>query len=106
MSLENLKLFEHNTTVEYIFTQYIVCRPELIMYCLIEDSDLYGLVDYWAEINKVDKLTIIDAIEMSLHDIADFNVISTSFRSHKVCHTLLKLQNNIMIPLDWQIDLY
>jgi len=104
MYLETLKLFEHDTTVEYIFTQYIVCRPEHIMHCLIEEDDLYGLVDYWAELNKVDKLAIIDAIEMSLHDIADFTVISTSFRSHKVCHTLLRLPNNIMIPLDWQLE--
>ena len=106
MYLENLKRFEHDTTVEYIFTQYIVCRPEHIMSCLVEDVDLYGLINYWAEINKVDKLAIIDAIEMSLHDIADFSVISTSFRSHKIGHTLLKLPNNIMIPLDWQLELY
>lgn len=106
MYLENLKLFEHDTTVEYIFTQYIVCRPEHIMYCLVEDSDLYGLIDYWAELNRVDKLAIIDAIEMSLHDIADFTVISTSFRSNKIGHTILKLPNDIIIPLDWCLELY
>lgn len=98
MYLESLKRFEHDTTVEYIFTQYIVCKPECVMSCLIEDDDLYFLIDYWAELNKVDKLAIIDAIEVSLHDIADFNVISTSLG-----RTLLRLQNNIMIPLDWQL---
>lgn len=105
MYLENLKRFEHDTTVEYIFTQYIVCSPEHIMHCLVEDNDIYGLVNYWAEINKTDTLSIIDAIEMSLHNIADFTVISTSFKSHKVGHTILKLSNDIIIPLDWCLEL-
>jgi hypothetical protein len=106
MSLENLKRFEHDTTVEYILSQYIICKPENIMYCLVEDNDIYGLADYWAELNKVDKLAILDAIEISLHNIANFTVISTSFINNKVCHTLMRLPNNIMIPLDWQINLY
>jgi len=115
LALENLKRFEHDTTVEYILSQYIICKPENIMYCLVEDNDIYGLADYWAELNKVDKLAILDAIEISLHNIADFTVISTSFLyrnsistviNNKVCHTLMRLPNNIMIPLDWQINLY
>jgi len=96
MSLENLKLLEHDTLVEFILSKYLGYNPESVLQCLVEDDDLFGLVDYWAELNSTDKLCILDAIEMSLHDVADFNVISTSLcQDVNTCHSLLRLQVNL-----------
>jgi len=104
-STDVYKQFEHDTLVSRILSEYVVCRPDILLQSLVEDSDIYGLVEYWAEINRTDKLSILDAVEMSINKIADFKVISTSLcQGSLTLHSILKLQNDIIIPLDWCLD--
>lgn len=102
---EDIKAYEHNTPVADILSSYIPCKHNQIIPALIGDSGdaSYGLLDYWAEINHTDNLSVIDAIEMSLFKTADFDVISASYTT-KTLHSVLRLQNNIVIPLEWNVE--
>lgn len=106
MRVEDIKSFEQSTLVQEILSLYIGCKADKIMQCLVGDdkNSSYGLLDYWAELNRVEPVSVLDAIEYSLKSIADFSFISTSFNNvHRTANTVLKLCNDIIIPLEWVI---
>lgn len=113
MLLDCIKSFEHNTLVSCILSKYLSCEPENILQCLVRDdkdnTTIYGLLEYWAEINYTDSLNVLDFIELSLNEVADFVFISTSppdigGAQGSTANTILKLNKNIIIPLEWLLD--
>jgi len=112
MLLDCIKSYEHNTLVSNILSAYLSCKPESILQCLVRDdknNTVYGLLEYWAEINNTDSLNVLDFIELSLNDVANFTFISTSPPDiggiqGSTANTILKLSKNIIIPLEWLLD--
>ena len=112
MNINTLTDYEHNASVSDILSSYLMCNPELIIQTLVGDvqDTANGLLEYWAEINNTDPFNILDTIEWSLRrDIAEFKFISVSpdctggFHC-QTANTVLKLTNDIIIPLEWMLD--
>ena len=111
MNINTIKAYEHNTLVSDILSKYLICKPELIIPVLVGDGQdtTYGLLEYWAEVNNTDPFNVLDAIEFSLRSVADFTFISTSPADTggfpgPTANTILKLIDNIIIPLEWMLD--
>ena len=112
MNVNTLKSYEHNTSVSEILSSYLMCKPELIIQTLVGDvqDTANGLLEYWAEINNTEPFNVLDTIEWSLRiDVSEFKFISVSpdgaggFNC-KIANTVLKLTNDIIIPLEWMLD--
>lgn len=100
--MNKFKSYEHDTTVTDILSEYIVCSKDKIIQCLVGDSDenMHCLLEYWAEVNRTNPLSILDAIELSLLNIANFSVIG---QQNNTLYSVLKLPNDINIPLAWDL---
>lgn len=112
MNVNTLKSYEHNTSASEILSSYLMCKPELIIQTLVGDvqDTTNGLLEYWAEINNTEPFNVLDTIEWSLRrDISEFKFISVSpdgaggFHC-QIANTVLKLTNDIIIPLEWMLD--
>lgn len=111
MNINTLKSYELNTSVSDILSSYLMCKPELIIQTLVGDvqDTTDGLLEYWAEINNTEPFNVLDTIEFSLRSVADFTFISTSPAdtggfSGPTANTVLRLTNDIIIPLEWMLD--
>ena len=112
MNINTLKSYEHNASVSDILSEYLMCKPELIIQTLVGDvqDTTNGLLEYWAEINNTDPFNVLDTIEWSLRrDISEFKFISisqdgTGGFNCKIANTVLRLTNDIIIPLEWMLD--
>lgn len=112
MNINTLKAYEHNTSVSDILSAYLMCGSELIIQTLVGDvqDTANGLLEYWAEINNTEPFNVLDTIEWSLRrDIAEFKFISvppdgTGGFHCQTANTVLKLTNDIIIPLEWMLD--
>lgn len=111
MNINTLKSYELNTSVSDILSSYLMCKPELIIQTLVGDvqDTADGLLEYWAEINNTEPFNVLDTIEFSLRSVADFTFISTSPAdtggfSGPTANTVLRLTNDIIIPLEWMLD--
>lgn len=111
MNINTLKSYELNTSVSDILSSYLMCKPELIIQTLVGDvqDTANGLLEYWAEINNTEPFNVLDTIEFSLRSVADFTFISTSPAdtggfSGPTANTVLRLTNDIIIPLEWMLD--
>ena len=112
MNINTLKSYELNTSVSDILSSYLMCKPELIIQTLVGDvqDTTNGLLEYWAEINNTEPFNVLDTIEWSLRiDISEFKFISTSPADTggfpcKTANTVLRLTNDIIIPLEWMLD--
>ena len=112
MNINMLKSYEHNTSVSDILSSYLMCKPELIIQTLVGDvqDTTNGLLEYWAEINNTEPFNVLDTIEWSLRrDISEFKFISISQDGTggfhcQIANTILKLTNDIIIPLEWMLD--
>ena len=111
MNINTLKSYEHNASVSDILSSYLMCKPELIIQTLVGDvqDTANGLLEYWAEINNTEPFNVLDKIEFSLRSVADFTFISTSPADTggfpcKTANTVLRLTNDIIIPLEWMLD--
>ena len=112
MNINTLKSYEHNASVSDILSSYLMCKPELIIQTLVGDvqDTTNGILEYWAEINNTDPFNVLDTIEWSLRrGIAEFKFISvspdgTGGFNCKTANTVLKLTNDIIIPLEWMLD--
>lgn len=111
MNINTLKSYELNTSLSYILSSYLMCKPELIIQTLVGDvqDTANGLLEYWAEINNTEPFNVLDTIELSLRSVADFTFISTSPADTggfhcKTANTVLRLTNDIIIPLEWMLD--
>lgn len=112
MNINMLKSYEHNTSVSDILSSYLMCKPELIIQTLVGDvqDTANGLLEYWAEINNTEPFNVLDTIEWSLRrDISEFKFISisqdgTGGFNCQIANTVLKLTNDIIIPLEWMLD--
>ena len=112
MNINTLKDYELNTSVSDILSSYLMCESELIIQTLVGDvqDTTNGLLEYWAEINNTDPFNVLDTIEWSLRrDVSEFKFISVSpdgaggFHC-QTANTVLKLTNDIIIPLEWMLD--
>lgn len=112
MNINTIKSYEHNTSASEILSSYLMCKPELIIQTLVGDvqDTTNGLLEYWAEINNTDPFNVLDTIEWSLRrDAYEFKFISVSpdgtgdFHC-QIANTVLKLTNDIIIPLEWMLD--
>lgn len=112
MNINKLKSYEHNTSASDILSAYLMCNPELIIQTLVGDvqDTTNGLLEYWAEINNTEPFNVLDTIEWSLRiDVSEFKFISVSpdgaggFNC-QIANTVLKLTNDIIIPLEWMLD--
>lgn len=106
-----LKSYEHNASTSDILSSYLMCKPELIIQTLVGDvqDTANSLLEYWAEINNTEPFNVLDTIEFSLRSVADFTFISTSPAdtggfSGPTANTVLRLTNDIIIPLEWMLD--
>ena len=112
MNINTLKAYEHNTSASEILSAYLICKPELIIQTLVGDvqDTNNGLLEYWAEINNTDPFNVLDTIEWSLRiDVSEFKFISVSPDGTggfpcQTANTVLKLTNDIIIPLEWMLD--
>ena len=112
MNINTLKSYEHNTSTSEILSSYLMCKPELIIQTLVGDvqDTTNGLLEYWAEINNTEPFNVLDTIEWSLRrDISEFKFISVSQDGAggfncQTANTVLKLTNDIIIPLEWMLD--
>ena len=112
MNINTLKAYEHNTSTSDILSAYLMCKPELIIQTLVGDvqDTANGLLEYWAEINNTEPFNVLDTIEWSLRrDISEFKFISISPDDTggfpcKTANTVLRLTNDIIIPLEWMLD--
>ena len=112
MNINTLKAYEHNTSTSEILSAYLMCKPELIIQTLVGDvqDTNNGLLEYWAEVNNTDPFNVLDTIEWSLRiDISEFKFISVSPDGTggfpcQTANTVLKLTNDIVIPLEWMLD--
>lgn len=111
MNINTLKSYEHNASVSDILSSYLMCNHELIIQTLVGDvqDTTNGLLEYWAEINNTEPFNVLDTIEFSLRSVADFTFISTSPAdtggfSGPTANTVLRLTNDIIIPLEWMLD--
>ena len=111
MNINTLKSYELNTSLSDILSSYLMCKPELIIQTLVGDvqDTANGLLEYWAEINNTEPFNVLDTIEFSLRSVADFTFISTSPADTggfpcKTANTVLRLTNDIIIPLEWMLD--
>lgn len=112
MNINTLKAYEHNTSTSEILSAYLMCKPELIIQTLVGDvqDTNNGLLEYWAEINNTDPFNVLDTIEWSLRiDVSEFKFISVSPDGTggfpcQTANTVLKLTNDIVIPLEWMLD--
>ena len=112
MNINTLKSYEHNTSTSDILSSYLMCNPELIIQTLVGDvqDTTNGLLEYWAEINNTEPFNVLDTIEWSLRiDTAEFKFISVSQEGTggfhcQIANTVLKLTNDIIIPLEWMLD--
>ena len=112
MNINTLTDYELNASVSDILSSYLMCNPELIIQTLVGDvqDTTNGLLEYWAEINNTDPFNVLDTIEWSLRrGIAEFKFISvspdgTGGFNCKTANTVLKLTNDIIIPLEWMLD--
>lgn len=112
MNINTLKSYEHNTSASDILSSYLMCKPELIIQTLVGDvqDTANGLLEYWAEINNTEPFNILDTIEWSIRrDISEFKFISvspdgTGGFNCQIANTVLKLTNDIIIPLEWMLD--
>lgn len=111
MNVNTIKSYEHNASVSEILSSYLMCKPELIIQTLVGDvqDTANGLLEYWAEINNTEPFNVLDTIEFSLRSVADFTFISTSPAdtggfSGPTANTVLRLTNDIIIPLEWMLD--
>lgn len=111
MNVNTIKSYELNTSVSDILSSYLMCKPELIIQTLVGDvQDMTnGLLEYWAEINNTEPFNVLDTIEFSLRSVADFTFISTSPADTggfpcKTANAVLRLTNDIIIPLEWMLD--
>ena len=111
MNINTLKSYELNSSVSDILSAYLMCKPELIIQTLVGDvqDNTNGLLEYWAEINNTEPFNVLDTIEFSLRSVADFTFISTSPAdtggfSGPTANTVLRLTNDIIIPLEWMLD--
>ena len=112
MNVNMLKSYELNTSASEILSLYLMCKPELIIQTLVGDvqDTTNGLLEYWAEINNTEPFNVLDTIEWSLRrDASEFKFISVSpdgtgcFHC-QIANTVLKLTNDIIIPLEWMLD--
>ena len=112
MNINTLTDYEHNASVSDILSSYLMCESELIIQTLVGDvqDTTNGLLEYWAEINNTEPFNVLDTIEWSLRrDIAEFKFISVSLDGTggfhcQTANTVLKLTNDIIIPLEWMLD--
>ena len=112
MNINTLKAYEHNTSTSEILSAYLICKPELIIQTLVGDvqDTNNGLLEYWAEVNNTDPFNVLDTIEWSLRiDVSEFKFISVSPDGTggfpcQTANTVLKLTNDIIIPLEWMLD--
>ena len=112
MNINTLKSYEHNTSASEILSSYLMCKPELIIQTLVGDvqDTTNGLLEYWAEINNTEPFNVLDTIEWSLRiDVSEFKFISisqdgTGGFNCQTANTVLKLTNDIVIPLEWMLD--
>ena len=112
MNINTLKSYEHNTSASEILSSYLMCKPELIIQTLVGDvqDTTNGLLEYWAEINNTEPFNVLDTIEWSLRiDVSEFKFISvspdgTGGFNCQIANTVLKLTNDIIIPLEWMLD--
>ena len=112
MNINTLTDYELNASVSDILSSYLMCEPELIIQTLVGDvqDTTNGILEYWAEINNTDPFNVLDTIEWSLRrGIAEFKFISvspdgTGGFNCKTANTVLKLTNDIIIPLEWMLD--
>ena len=112
MNINTLKAYERNTSTSEILSAYLMCKPELIIQTLVGDvqDTNNGLLEYWAEINNTDPFNVLDTIEWSLRiDVSEFKFISVSPDGTggfpcQTANTVLKLTNDIVIPLEWMLD--
>lgn len=112
MNINTIKSYEHNTSVSDILSSYLMCKPELIIQTLVGDvqDTANGLLEYWAEINNTEPFNVLDTIEWSLRrDVSEFKFISisqdgTGGFNCQIANTVLKLTNDIIIPLEWMLD--
>ena len=112
MNINTLKAYEHNTSTSEILSAYLMCKPELIIQTLVGDvqDTNNGLLEYWAEVNNTEPFNVLDTIEWSLRiDISEFKFISVSPDGTggfpcQTANTVLKLTNDIVIPLEWMLD--
>ena len=112
MNINTLKSYEHNASASEILSSYLMCKPELIIQTLVGDvqDTANGLLEYWAEINNTEPFNVLDTIEWSLRrDASEFKFISvspdgTGGFNCQIANTVLKLTNDIIIPLEWMLD--
>lgn len=112
MNINTLKAYEHNASTSEILSAYLMCKPELIIQTLVGDvqDTNNGLLEYWAEINNTEPFNVLDTIEWSLRiDVSEFKFISVSPDGTggfpcQTANTVLKLTNDIVIPLEWMLD--
>lgn len=104
MFIDKIKSFENNSSVSDILSAYLMCDKKKLVQVLIgDDKDTsYGLLDYWADINNMSTSDIIDAIEVSMNNLAEFTV---SVSADNPVKSTLKL-GNITIPLTWSMRVY
>jgi hypothetical protein len=63
----------------------------------------YDILCYWADINDTDNSVIIDTIESSLEQTADFTIYREIHKIESV-YSVLRLKDNISLPLEWKIS--
>ena len=104
MFIDKIKSFENCALVSDILSTYLMCDKKKIVQVLIgDDKDTsYGLLDYWADINNMSPSELIDIIEVSIDNLAEFTVTVSADDS---VQSILKL-GNITIPLTWSMRVY
>jgi hypothetical protein len=103
MNLNTLHKFENNTTVATILSAYydVISKADLLD--AIQDESA-GMLDYWAECNKMNESDLFNWIDCSLNEVAKFKVVNENGMSGGWPDCELDLGGGVILNLAWSMD--
>lgn len=103
MNLNTLHGFENDTTVATILSAYynVISKADLLD-ALQDDSD--GMLDYWAECNKMGGADLFNWIDCSLNEVAKFKVVNENGMGGGWPDCELDLGGGVILNFDWSMD--
>lgn len=103
MNLSTLRNFENNTTVATILSAYydVISKADLLD--AIQDESV-GMLDYWAECNKMSEADLFNWIDCSLNEVAKFKVVSDNGMGGGWPGCELDLGGGVILNFDWVMD--